>query len=219
MTQKVRIWDLPTRLFHWTLVGLFGAMWYTGETGGDLLQYHIWCGYGVATLVLFRLIWGVLGSETARFRHFVKGPSAILAYLKGRLPEHRVPGHNPLGALMVLLLLGLLAVQVGTGLFAADVDSYAFDGPLAKLIDGGLAEQLTAVHKLLFNGLLAAVGLHLAAIVFYRLVKKQNLVEAMLSGYKKFEAEVDKLVFTPAIIALVTLLVSAGSVYVLVTRL
>lgn len=219
MTQKVRIWDLPTRLFHWSLVGLFGAMWYTGETGGDLLQYHIWCGYGVATLVMFRLFWGVLGSETARFRHFVKGPAAILAYLKGELPEHRVPGHNPLGALMVLLLLVLLAVQVGTGLFAADVDSYAFDGPLMHLIDADLAERLTAVHKLLFNGLLAAVGLHLSAIVFYRLVKKQDLVSAMLSGYKKFEAEVDKLVFTPAIIALVTLVVSAGGVYVLVTRL
>ena len=87
MTVQVKIWDVPTRLFHWTLVGLFGVMWYTGEQGGEALQQHFLAGYAIATLVIFRLIWGVLGSDTARFSQFVRGPSAVMAYLRGTLPE------------------------------------------------------------------------------------------------------------------------------------
>ena len=104
MQYRIKLWDAPTRLFHWSLVLLFGVMWWSGETGGDALRLHLLAGYGIAGLLLFRLLWGVLGSDTARFARFVRGPGAMLAYLCGSLPEHRIPGHNPLGALMVLAL-------------------------------------------------------------------------------------------------------------------
>lgn len=219
MSVLVRIWDVPTRLFHWSLVVLFCAMWFTGTQGGEWLQYHIWAGYGIASLVLFRLIWGLLGSQTSRFAFFIRGPRAIIGYLRGTLSEERVPGHNPLGALMVLLMLALLAAQITLGFFAADVDSYSYDGPLAHLIDSDLAESITGWHKLLFNVLLGAVGLHLCAIAFYALVKKRNLVRPMLTGDQRFEREVGKLEFIPTVIAMVTLVVSAGAIYTLVTRL
>jgi cytochrome b len=95
MEKSIKVWDWPTRLFHWSLVLLFGGMWFTGEQGGDWLQYHIWSGEAIAVLLLFRLIWGVMGSETARFSQFVKGPAAIRAYLQGKWTPR--PGHNPLG--------------------------------------------------------------------------------------------------------------------------
>jgi cytochrome b len=100
MEKMIKVWDAPTRLFHWSLVLLFAGMWFTGEQGGDWLHYHIWCGEAIAALLLFRLIWGVVGSETARFRQFVKGPAAIRRYLRGGEAEQ--PGHNPLGGLMVV---------------------------------------------------------------------------------------------------------------------
>ncbi|MCG9025151.1 cytochrome b/b6 domain-containing protein [Laribacter hongkongensis] len=219
MKMRVFVWDLPTRLFHWTLVLTFAGLWYSGTQGGEMLQYHIWLGYGMATLLLFRLIWGVLGSQTARFVQFVRGPASMLDYARGQLPEEKIPGHNPMGGMMVMLLLALLIAQVLTGLFAADIDSYAYDGPLVHLVDAEQAEAITLWHKALVNVLLGAVALHLSAIVFYALVKRQNLVGPMLTGYKSFEREVGKLDFTPGIIALVSLIVSAGAIYTLVTRL
>ena len=116
------IWELPVRLFHWALVALVAASWITGELGGVALQYHFWSGYAVLTLLLFRLLWGVVGSEHARFTSFVRGPRAVLATarrLATRAPLNAV-GHNPVGALMVLALLAGLLLQTGTGLFAND---------------------------------------------------------------------------------------------------
>ncbi|NHR06016.1 hydrogenase [Chromobacterium haemolyticum] len=219
MTQMVKVWDVPTRLFHWALVILFCGMWYSGEQGGDWLQYHIWCGSGLASLLLFRLIWGVIGSQTARFGNFIKGPRSIVRYLRGELTENEQPGHNPLGGLMVLAMLLALLAQVGTGLFAADVDSYLYDGPLAKLLSGDAAEAATSFHKGFFNVILGLVGLHLLAIIAYRLFKKNNLVKAMITGKKAIAGDVPRLEFAPAVIALVALLVSSGGVYVLLTRL
>lgn len=202
MEYRIKIWDVPTRLFHWSLVGLFAAMWYTGEGGGDLLRLHLLAGYGVAGLLAFRLLWGIVGSETAQFARFVRGPKAIIAYLRGSLPEHRMPGHNPMGALMVLALLGLLGFQVVSGLLATDVDSFLWDGPLARRIDSDLSEQITNWHKASFNLLLLAVGLHVLAIVFYRLVKRRNLVSAMLTGMQSYGAQPPELRFTPVWLAL-----------------
>jgi len=218
MTHGVRVWDVPTRLFHWLLVAAFAGMWYSGKQGGDLLEYHIWCGIGIAGLLLFRLLWGVVGSETARFASFVRGPRQIVRYLKGELPEHEQPGHNPLGALMVLALLAVLLFQVGTGLFAADVDSYLYDGPLAARIDSGLAETLTSWHKLSFNLLLGLVGLHVLAIVVYRLVKRQNLVRAMLTGRKPLGTKAPTLHFASPVLAVLMAMLSAGGLYLLLTR-
>ncbi|WP_440027815.1 cytochrome b/b6 domain-containing protein [Chromobacterium amazonense] len=218
MTQQVKVWDVPTRLFHWTLVVLFGAMWLCAEQGGEWLQYHIYCGVALASLLVFRLIWGVVGSQTARFSNFVRGPRTIVRYLKGELPEREAPGHNPLGGWMVVVMLLALGAQVLTGLFAADVDSYLYDGPLAKHIDSGLAESATGAHKLLFNGLLGLVALHLTAIVLYRLVKKQNLVGPMLTGYKKMAGEKPRLHFAHGALALAALLLSAGGLYFALLR-
>lgn len=212
MQYRIKLWDAPTRLFHWSLVALFGVMWWSGETGGDALRLHLLAGYGIAGLLLFRLLWGVLGSDTARFARFVRGPGAMLAYLRGSLPEHRIPGHNPLGALMVLALLGLLGFQVGSGLFATDVDSFLWDGPLAKLINSDLSEAITGWHKTSFNLLLAAVGLHLSAIVFYRLIKRRNLVAAMLSGWQTYAGQPPELRFASWKLAVLCALVAAGVV-------
>jgi len=212
MQYRIKLWDTPTRLFHWSLVLLFGVMWWSGETGGDALRLHLLAGYGIAGLLLFRLLWGVLGSDTARFARFVRGPGAMLAYLRGSLPEHRIPGHNPLGALMVLALLGLLGFQVGSGLFATDVDSFLWDGPLAKLIDSDLSEAITGWHKISFKLLLAAVGLHLSAIVFYRLIKRRNLVVAMLSGWQTYASQPPELRFASWKLAVLCALVAAGVV-------
>lgn len=202
MQQAVKVWDAPTRLFHWTLVALVAGMWFSGKQGGDWLEYHIFCGVALAALLLFRLVWGVVGSQTARFASFVKGPASILRYLRGELPERDAPGHNPLGGWMVVAMLLALLAQVATGLFAADIDSYLYDGPLAKHIDSSLAESLTNVHKLLFNGILALVALHLTAIIMYRLVKKQNLVLPMLTGYKKMAGDAPRLKFASGLLAL-----------------
>lgn len=139
--------------------------------------------------------------------------------MRGELSENEQPGHNPLGGLMVLAMLLALLAQVSSGLFAADVDSYLYDGPLAKLLSSDMAETATWFHKNFFNVILGLVGLHLLAIVAYRVFKKNNLVQAMITGRKPIAGEVPRLEFVPAIIALVALLVSSGGIYVLLTRL
>lgn len=216
MVQMIKVWDAPTRFFHWSLVALFAGMWFSGEQGGDWLHYHVLCGEAVAALLLFRLIWGVVGSQTARFSQFVKGPAAIRRYLQGGQQEQ--PGHNPLGGLMVVALLTVLLLQVVSGLFASDVDSYTFDGPLAKLIASGLSESITGFHKLLFNFILLLVAMHVAAIVAYRVLRKQNLVKPMLTGYQEVSGDVPPLRFRSGLVAVLALLAAGGGVFLL-TRL
>lgn len=217
MSQYIRVWDLPTRLFHWSLVGLVAAMWASGEQGGEWLQYHVWCGIALAVLLLFRVLWGMAGSQTARFASFVRGPVGVLAYIKGQVTEQDNPGHNPLGGWMVVLMLLALLVQVGTGLFASDVDSYLFNGPLAGKIASDLSESLTSFHKNFFNLILALVALHVSAIIAYRVFKKQNLVRPMITGYKQMDGQPSPLMFKPLIMAVVTLLLSGLAVYLLLT--
>jgi cytochrome b len=216
MNKTVAVWDIPTRLFHWLLVGLFAVMWYSGEQGGDLLRLHIWCGEAVLALLLFRLLWGCVGSQTARFAQFVRGPLVLRRYLAGKLSEAESPGHNPLGGLMVVALLLVLLFQVLTGLFSSDVDSYLFDGPLAHRIAASLSEQITAVHKLSFNLILLLVGLHVLAVLAHKVFKKQNLVRAMLSGRKQIDGEVAPLRFAPLSLAVASLVLSIGLVLALV---
>ena len=157
-------------------------------------------------------------ASCTRFADFLKGPASILRYVRGELTEREQPGHNPLGGWMVLAMLAALAAQVTTGLFSADVNAYIYDGPLAAAISSETAEQMNSYHRLNFNLVLALVGLHLAAIVFYRVVKRQNLVKPMLTGYKSIEGEAPSLYFAPVVIALVTLVVAAGAVYFVLTR-
>lgn len=180
MTTRIKLWDLPTRVFHWLLVVAIGAAWASGEIGGNWMVWHGRIGLLIVGLVAFRLIWGVIGSTYARFASFVRGPASIVAYLRGQW--HGL-GHNPLGALSVLGLLTLVALQATTGLFAYN-DDIGFGGPFYAAISSDLSATLTKIHHKLFDGLLVLVGLHIAAILFYTHVKKDNLVKPMLTGWK-----------------------------------
>ncbi len=183
----VKIWDLPTRIFHWSLLLAIVACWQTAGGDGDM-DRHFLCGYVVLALLLFRLVWGVIGSTTARFANFIAVPRAVLAYLKNmRAHNTPHPGHNPAGGWMVLLLLIALLVISITGLFAND--DIMSEGPLAHYVGESLSDLATSWHERAFYTLLALVGLHLGAILFYLLVKKENLVRPMLSGDKYFSRE------------------------------
>lgn len=184
MLHTVRVWDLPTRLFHWGLAGCVVGLVVTGNVGGNAMVWHGRLGYAVLALLLFRLVWGFVGGHWSRFGRFVVPPSATLAYLRGRAGSQPSVGHNPLGAWSVLALLLVLLAQVGSGLFADD--EIAFSGPLAVLVSGETVGRLTGYHKevgkLLLIGL---VVLHLAAVAFYRVVRRQDLVRAMVVGDKR----------------------------------
>jgi cytochrome b len=180
--RHFRLWDLPTRLFHWSLALGVIALSVTGQLGGGLMSWHGRIGLAIVGLLVFRLAWGLVGSTYARFIQFFPTPASIRAYLKG---EWQGEGHNPLGALSVFALLGLLCVQAATGLFAND--DIAFRGPLYDLAGKALSNQLTAVHHLLSKIIYVLVALHLGAVVFYALARKQNLVRPMLTGRKDGE--------------------------------
>ncbi|MGQ0558071.1 MAG: cytochrome b/b6 domain-containing protein [Sphingosinicella sp.] len=176
---KGRIWDLPTRAFHWLLVVLIGAAWWTADQG--MPEWHARIGMGVLMLLLFRLAWGFIGSSTARFTGFVRGPGAVLASLRGRHRRHL--GHNPLGALSVIALLALTAAMVGLGLVAIDEDGL-FPGPLALLVSEDVSEWATELHEHeMFDLLLVMVALHVAAILYYFLARRQDLLTPMISGH------------------------------------
>lgn len=181
--NRIKVWDLPTRLFHWLLVLAVVALIVTGKAGGNLIDWHGRIGVLLAGLLAFRLVWGLVGSTYARFAQFFPTPAKISAYLRG---EHHGIGHNPLGALSVFALLGVLTVQVLTGLVAND--DIAFVGPLYDLVGRDLSNLATGWHKLIINGLILLVVLHLAAIAFYARVKKNNLVKPMVLGWKETAA-------------------------------
>lgn len=183
LNEAIVVWDWPVRVFHWTLVALLAASWATAEAGTEYMQWHMRCGYAVLTVLLFRLLWGLVGSDSARFVRFVRGPRVVWRYARdwfGPRSLHYL-GHNPLGGWMVLALLALVAMQAGTGLFAND-DIYN-EGPLARLVSGDTSALLTAIHKINFNLLLVAVGVHVAAVLLY-LRRGENLLRPMLNGRK-----------------------------------
>jgi len=187
----VRVWDLPTRLFHWALAICVVASIVSAQIGGNALVWHFRLGYAVFTLLAFRLLWGLVGGHWSRFANFVYAPPTVWRYLRGQSQphEHHEVGHNPLGAFSVLGLLALLAAQVGTGLFADD--EIASTGPLAKFVSGSTSLALTRWHKGFGQWLIIAmVALHVGAIVFYLLRKKHNLVKPMISGDKSLPAAV-----------------------------
>jgi cytochrome b len=178
------VWDLPTRLLHWLLAGLIAFSWWSAEYHYDDL--HIWSGLGIMSLLIFRILWGVFGSSTARFASFVRGPRGVFRYLQG---SWRGIGHNPLGALSVLALLAMVAVQVGFGLFASDEDGI-MQGPLARFVSIDTGDWAREWHEDLFNLLLALIVLHVAAILFYAL-RGKNLVKPMITGSGKVEPGVE----------------------------
>jgi cytochrome b len=206
--KKVLVWDLPTRLFHWLLVVAVSGAYLSGETGGNWLIWHARIGFLIVGLVVFRLVWGFVGSTYVRFATFVHGPQSIKAYLAGKW--HGL-GHNPLGALSVLALIGLVALQVGTGLFAFNDDT-GFSGPFYDLISKPNGDTATWLHHRIINLLILLVGLHVASIVFYARLKKDNLVIPMITGHKEVnEGENARGGGLPAL--LLALLVAAGAAY------
>lgn len=180
MKVDVRIWDWPLRLFHWLLVLAVTGAYVTGKLGGELTDWHARFGSLILGLIIFRLIWGLIGTTHARFVSFFPTWSRLSAYVRG---DWNGLGHNPVGALAVLALLTILSVLVGTGLFAND--DIAFEGPLFNLIDKDLSDKLSGWHIRGVNVLLVLLGLHISAIVFYQRIKKADLLKPMLTGKKR----------------------------------
>jgi len=178
--KRIQVWDLPMRVFHWALAAAVTIAIVTGELGGSWMELHAKAGLTILGLVVFRLVWGVIGSSNARFVNFAPTASKLRSYLRGRWKGH---GHNPLGALSVFALLALLTVQAGSGLFGND--DIAFTGPLYALVDEALSGRLTGLHKQLANLLLGLLALHIAAIFVYLRLKKDNLIKPMLRGWKE----------------------------------
>ena len=208
-TERIRVWDLPTRIFHWLLAILIVGSIVTGKVGGGAIEWHGRIGLAILGLITFRLVWGIIGSTHARFGSFFPTPATLSAYLRGQWVG---VGHNPLGALSVIALLTLIGIQVGTGLFGND--DIAFQGPLAELIDKSLSDWLTGVHKLSIKLLIAMIVLHLAAITFYTTVKKDKLVKPMLTGWKDVEPGCGKAATGGSKLAfVVALLIALGAVY------
>ena len=178
----VLVWDLPTRLFHWALVAAIVTSLLSEEFGK--MDIHVISGHVVLALVLFRICWGFVGGRHARFADFVKGPAAVKAYAKGLLsgnPDH-YRGHNPMGALSVIAILAVVALQATTGLFASD--DILTEGPLAKLVSGSTSGLMTEIHEIGSTLLYILIGLHLAAIAFYTF-KGEKLIMAMVGGRKE----------------------------------
>jgi cytochrome b len=190
---RVPVWDRPVRIVHWLIVLHVPILWWTADN--DLMEQHRAAGYAVLGLIVFRLVWGFIGSSTARFSNFVKGPRQVLAYLRGRAPD--AIGHNPLGGWSVVAMLALLAAQVTLGLFAIDVDAMEA-GPLSAYVSFDAARWAADLHADLFDLLLVLIGLHVAAILFYAAVRKRNLVGPMLSGRGPAAAGVEPMRAVPA---------------------
>lgn len=187
-SRPVKVWDLPTRLFHWGLVVAVTGSVVTVQL--HWMEEHALFGYAILTLLIWRVLWGFLGSENARFSHFLKGPGHVLAHLGHiltRKPD-REASHNALGGWAVMALLVLLAAQVTTGLFAND--DILFRGPLAGVVGKEMSDRMTGWHFTIKNLLLAMLALHVAAAVFYRLWLRHQLVEAMVTGRKTLPADV-----------------------------
>jgi cytochrome b len=182
--QTLRVWDLPTRLFHWLLAAAVMGLLITANLGGNWMNWHLRLGYGVLTLLLFRLVWGFAGGHWSRFGSFLYAPSTVLAYLRGEArPEDRV-GHTPLGAVSVFALLIVLLAQVSTGLMSDD--EIAFFGPLVRFVSGDTVALATSYHKNVGKIIvIALVVLHVLAILFYKWVKKDNLIRPMVVGDKQ----------------------------------
>lgn len=188
--QRIKVWDPWVRAFHWLLVALLGLAWYAGEFGFSELgkTWHMRIGLAVLGLVVFRVLWGVVGSETARFSHFVRGPGAVLRYLKDARKGRPTPiGHNPLGGWAVVILLALAAAQPITGLFASD--DILSSGYLADDVSDAVQSAIGGLHKTLFWVLLGFVGLHVAAVLAYPVLKGENLVRWMVTGRRPAPAD------------------------------
>lgn len=185
---SVRVWDIPTRLFHWLIVALFAFSWWTAEN--DQLEWHMRSGYAILGLVIFRLYWGFAGSRSARFASFLQGPKIFLAYSARLLERSGRPalGHNPMGGWSVVAFIALLLTQTVLGLFTVDVEGLT-SGPLSYLVSFDTGRRFAGLHHRIFNFLLILIALHIAAMLFYWLYKRENLIIAMITGRKRMKEQ------------------------------
>lgn len=229
MSEKRRIWDLPVRAFHVLLIGLVGLSWYTAETmhvfsfgaqeGPSQFALHRWSGYSVLALILFRVVWGIVGSTTARFSHFLAGPGSVLAYVRSliRGGSADIVGHNPIGGWSVVLMLALLLSQAVIGLMASE-DTYGLEGPLDHLVGKENSLWLGGIHHLLFEGILVVVGIHIVAVFGYLAFKRDNLITPMITGRSTKDVG-EPLTFRPVWLALAILVVCATLIWAAINNL
>ena len=202
ISAKKRLWDWPVRICHWSMVILIAACWWTAEE--HEIVYHSYCAYALLGVVLFRIYWGFFGSSTARFSQFVRKPSEVFAYVKN-LALRNVPasnGHNPLGGYSVLALLFVVLLQIVLGLFSIDVDGFD-GGPFSDYLKFKTSRMITEWHEITFNVLLAFIALHILAIVYYLVWRRQNLTPAMLHGKANISTGMQPASFTRFVIGVV----------------
>ena len=183
MKNIIRVWDLPIRLFHWLLVLCIAGSLISVNIGGNAIQWHAYFGYSILTLLIFRIIWGFIGSTHARFLSFIPSPKSLLNYLQGKSP--RFLGHNPIGALSVFALLFALSVQVTTGLFVDD--EIAFQGPFAQYVSNATVSFLSQIHEANQVVIYTLITIHIAAIIYYRKFKGEDLIKPMINGDKEID--------------------------------
>lgn len=179
--NEVRVWDWPVRLTHWLFVFCLAVSWWSAEQRA--MDWHRYSGYALLGLLIFRIYWGFAGSSSARFSTFVRGPGSVISYVRG-VREHLNAGHNPLGGWSVAAMLILMFAQVLIGLFVSDVDGLE-SGPLSHLVSFEASRTLAEIHEVIFNVILGLVALHIAAILFYLLARRDNLIVAMLTGRRR----------------------------------
>lgn len=180
-SNEVRVWDWPVRLTHWLFVFCLVVSWWSAEQRA--MDWHRYSGYALLGLLIFRIYWGFAGSSSARFSTFVLGPRDVVSYVRG-VRQHVAAGHNPLGGWSVAAMLTLMLAQVSIGLFVSDVDGLE-SGPLSHLVSFDASRTLAEVHDIVFNVILGLVALHIAAVLFYLLAKRDNLIVAMLTGRRR----------------------------------
>ncbi|GAC1345011.1 MAG: cytochrome b/b6 domain-containing protein [Acetobacteraceae bacterium] len=210
----MRVWDAPTRLFHWLIVILVVISYVSVQK--EWIQVHYFSGYTMLTALLFRLAWGIFGSETSRFSKFLRSPGLAfrhLASFRAREPDREI-GHNAAGGWMVLVMLLALAVQATTGLFSGDPDG---QGPLGHLVQRPTQKLLTLVHHINFNVILALVSLHILAIIAYATVKRHDLVRPMVTGKKRLPANTPQPRFANPAVALAIVVGAAALIWALVS--
>ncbi len=187
MAYLVRVWDAPTRLFHWVLAGCVVALLITAKVGGSAMDWHFRLGYAVLTLLSFRVVWGLLGGRWSRFANFLYSPPQVIRYLQGKSETKQWVGHNPMGALSVFALLVFLTLQVASGLFSDD--EITATGPLTRFVSSAWVSNATYYHKVIGQWvLISLVALHVSAIVFYFWKKRDNLVRPMITGDKHLDS-------------------------------
>lgn len=191
MPNTIKVWDISIRLFHWLLLAAIVFCWWSARQD-DMLEWHMRSGYLVLGLLGYRILWGFFGSRYARFSHFIYDPKRIFAYFKSLIKgqERHYLSHNPMGGLAVIALIVFVGIQAGTGLFAND--DIFLEGPLAQYVSSATSSALTSFHKQWFNALLALIGLHVSAVLFHQIFRKEKLVQGMITGRKAVEDAADK---------------------------